>query len=76
MEAKQFDALTKLIRSRDPSREGARLVLVEGLTRKAAAERLGIAGETISKSVRRIREADGIIRNGYGLPKAPLQNTV
>ncbi|MCK9987769.1 MAG: hypothetical protein AzoDbin1_04241 [Azoarcus sp.] len=67
MTSQQFEALAKLLRSRDPSREGARLVLVEGLTRKAAAERLGIDGATISKSVRRFKDADAVIRDGYGL---------
>jgi transposase len=70
MDAKQFESIAKLIRSRDPSREGARLVLVEGLTRKAAAEQLGVTGETISKAVRRVKDADSVIRHGYGLPSA------
>lgn len=69
-----FDAIATLIRSRGPSRDGARLVLVDGLSRKDAAHRLGIAGTTISKAIRRIRDAEAIILAAYcpTTPTAPL----
>lgn len=67
MDEPQFRAIAKLIRSRDPSREGARLVLIEGKSQVAAAAALGIDPATISKAIRRYRHADTIIRQGYGL---------
>lgn len=36
MTGEQFDVLAKLLRSRDPAKMAAKLVLVDGLTRKAA----------------------------------------
>lgn len=65
MTPKQFDALAKLLRSRDPSREAARLVLVEGMARKDAAERTQLAGPSVSGVVKRFREADAMMRDAY-----------
>lgn len=65
MTPKQFDALAKLLRSRDPSREAARLVIVAGLPRKDAAEKTGLAGPSVSGAVKRFREADALMREAY-----------
>lgn len=67
MDAELFDALAKLLRSRNPSKEAARLVLVEGLTRKDAAEKTGLAGPSVSGVVKRFREADALMREAYGV---------
>lgn len=61
----QFDVLAKLLRSRNPSREAARLVLVEGWTRKNAAEQTGLAGPSVSGVVKRFREADTLLWESY-----------
>lgn len=45
-------------------------MLVDGLSRKDAAHRLGIAGTSISKAIRRIRDAEAIILSAY-LPMNP-----
>lgn len=65
MNQKQFDALAKMLRSRDPSREAARLVLVEGLSRKNAADQTGLAGPSVSGVVKRFNAADSLMRDAY-----------
>lgn len=61
----QFDTLAKMLRSRNPSREAARLVLLDGLTRKEAAAKTGLAGPSVSGVVKRFRDADILIREAY-----------
>lgn len=62
----QFTALAKLLRLRDPSREAARLVLVEGLTGVAAAERTGLTTQGVSMTVQRARAGLELARQAAG----------
>lgn len=60
----QFDALATLLRLQpaSPSREAARLVLVEGLTGVEAARRLGLTQPAVSKAVSSCRRGMGLAR--------------
>lgn len=50
-----FDSLARLTRMRDSkARAAARLVLVQGLTQKAAAQQLGLAQQTVSAACMRL----------------------
>lgn len=66
MTAEQFEALATLLRSRGPSREAARLVLVEGYARKDAAQATGLEGASVSGAVKRFKKADALINTAYG----------
>ena len=61
----QFNALAKLLRSREPVKTAARLVLVEGQARKEAMAATGVSGPAVSQAVRRYREAHKIIADAY-----------
>jgi DNA-directed RNA polymerase specialized sigma24 family protein len=63
----QFDAIAKLIRSRDPSRKAAKLVLVFGLSTTQAAKELGVPVTTVCNAARRLETADALIRKAYHL---------
>lgn len=65
MTPKQFDAVAKLLRSRDPAKMAARLVLVDGLTRKDAIELSGVSGPAITQAVKRYKEAHALIQSAY-----------
>lgn len=65
MTGEQFDVLAKLLRSRDPAKMAARLVLVDGLTRKAAIEASGVSGPAITQAVRRYKDAHALIQSAY-----------
>ena len=54
----QFDALAELMRLRQSSsREGARLVFVEGKSQSEAARQCGLSPQNINDRVRSIRHA-------------------
>lgn len=54
----QFDKLSELIDSDGgPGAQGARLVLVEGVKAKEAAEVVGVTFQSVYKSVRRFKKA-------------------
>lgn len=58
MTAQQFDALAQLIRMQPgPSREAARLVLVDGAPLQLAAPAAGITIAGASNAVQRVRRA-------------------
>jgi DNA-directed RNA polymerase specialized sigma24 family protein len=68
MTAQQFDALAELIRMRPgPSREAARLVLVDGAPLKLAASAAGITVGGTSNAVQRVRRALGLAKIAAGL---------
>lgn len=69
MTPKQFDAVAKLLRSRDPAKMAARLVLVDGMTRKAAIEATGLSGPAITQAVKRYKEAHALIQTAYAKQK-------
>ena len=66
MTPEQFDAIAKLIRTREgPARRAARLVLIEGKRVKAAAEACALTSQSVSKAVRRFREAHALLCAAY-----------
>ncbi len=65
MTPEQFDVLAKLLRSRDPAREAARLVLVEGKTNAEAHAITGVLPQGIGNALARYRAADREIRAAY-----------
>lgn len=67
LNAKQFEVIAKLLRSRDPARTAARMVLVEGRRIKDAGEATGLLHPSIVRSVARYRAAHLLIIQGYGL---------
>ncbi len=67
-----FDVIAKLLRSRDPARAAARLVLIDGKSGVAAAAELGISANSVSRAALRFKAADRDIRAAYKL-KAPAK---
>ena len=61
----QFWALCQLARTSEPSREAARLVLVEGRTTVAAAEATGVLQPSVSRLVSRLRRAHALLADAY-----------
>ena len=61
----QFNAVAKLLRSREPVKTAARLVLVEGSARKDAMAATGVSGPAVSQAVKRYREAHKLISDAY-----------
>ena len=61
----QFNVVAKLLRSREPVKTAARLVLVEGHARKEAMAATGVSGSAISHAVTRYREAHRLIVGAY-----------
>ncbi|MBZ2207118.1 helix-turn-helix domain-containing protein [Massilia soli] len=61
----QFDVVAELLRSRDPARTAARLVLIDGATTSAAAERCGISSQSVSNAIARFKAADEKISSAY-----------
>ena len=57
MTAEQFELLAKLLRSRGASREGCRLVLVDGMRQCDAARQLDVAPVLIAVALRHYRDA-------------------
>jgi len=63
----QFDALADLLRLRQgPSRDAARLVLVDGLPPSAAADRVGIGRAGVSDVLRRCRRGFALAERATG----------
>lgn len=67
----QHAVLVKLLRSREPACEAARLVLVEGRTPTAAAESCGMSRQAASNAVTRFRTAHKAILNAYAAHQKP-----
>lgn len=65
MKKREFDAIAKLLRSREPARTSAELVLVKGKAIKDAVAATGMSQPAVSQVVKRYREADALIRNAY-----------
>lgn len=55
MTGEQFAAVATLLRMRGPSREAARMVLVDGIAGVAAAEQTGLSAQGVSNAVQRVR---------------------
>ena len=62
----QFDVVAELLRSREPVRTAARLVLVEGAATKDAAEAAGMQPNAVSNALSRYRNAHKKLLVAYG----------
>lgn len=67
LNAKRFETLATLLRANGPSKEAARLVLVEGKSIKDAVAATGVLQPAVSRSVARYREKHRLIVDGYEL---------
>lgn len=65
----QFDLVAKLLQSKEPARTAGRLVLVDGKSVSEAVVATGVLQPSVSRLVRRCREAHADILNAYGLKK-------
>ena len=65
----QFWALAQIVRTSEPSREAARLVLVEGRTTVAAAAATGVLQPSVARLVGRLRHAHVLLAGAYGPPE-------
>lgn len=61
----QFEALAKLMRSREPARTAARLVLVERRRGADVAKQLSMKPQAVHNTVNRYKRADEIVRAAY-----------
>lgn len=57
MTLEQFEVLAELLRSREPVKTAARLVLLEGVSTKAAAAATGMKSNAVSNALGRYRRA-------------------
>ena len=62
----QFEAVAELLRSREPVRTAARLVLVEGAATKDAAQAAGMQPNAVSNALGRYRNAHRKLLVAYG----------
>lgn len=62
----KFEAIAYLIRSREPAKDGARMVFINGLSGVEASHKVGISTSSISNTLQRFRRADESIRHAYG----------
>lgn len=69
MTADQFDALAQLLSLRTgPAKDGARLVLVDGLRGIDAAQLVGASASSISNTVQRVRAGLELAKRAAGMP--------
>jgi TrfB plasmid transcriptional repressor len=52
----QFDFIARLMRSKDPARQGAKLVLLHGVPNAEAARALKTTPQTVQRAAKRIAE--------------------
>ena len=65
----QFWALCQIARTSEPSREAARLVLVEGRTTVDAAAWTGVLQPSVARLVSRLRRAHALLSDAYVTPE-------
>lgn len=68
MTSKQFALVAALIRSREPVRSAAELVIVEGMRNVDAARAVGLGPQSVSNTVARFLSAHAQIVAAYGRP--------
>lgn len=61
----QFDLIAELIRSKEPPRTAAKMVLVDGETNKKAIVATGLSGQSVSNTLGRFRKAHKAICEAY-----------
>jgi len=64
---KQFEVLVKILRSKDPAKKAARMVLVDGRAIKDAVAETRMHQPSVSKTVKRFREKHRMIVSAYVL---------
>ena len=65
MTSEQFELLARLLRSRGASREGCRLVLVDGMRQCDAARKLDVAPVLIAVAIKHYRVTHDAILEAY-----------
>lgn len=65
MTPEQFDLVAELLRSRDPVRSAARLVLIDGATTTSAADHAGVSSQSVSNALGRFKVAHEKIEAVY-----------
>lgn len=61
----QFDFIARLIRSKDPARQGAKLVLIHGVPNAEAARSIQATPQTVHRAAARIAEEHKEARKLY-----------
>lgn len=61
----QFTVVADLLRSREPVRTAAQMVLTKGSTPKAAAEATGLLPQSVTNALRRYRNAHSRLLDAY-----------
>ncbi|MFC3110846.1 hypothetical protein ACFQAT_28305 [Undibacterium arcticum] len=65
MKPAQFDAIAKLISSREPTKSAARRVLVDGSAPVDAAREFDISRQSVGNTVARFKAAEDTILTAY-----------
>lgn len=63
----QFDLIASLIRSKDPPRTAAFMILVQGTSNREAITRTGLSPSSVSNTLGRFRLAHKKIIDAYGM---------
>ncbi|MEK8034196.1 TrfB-related DNA-binding protein [Ideonella sp. DXS29W] len=61
----QFDCIAELIRSKDPARQGARLVLLHDVPNAEAARSVGVTPQSVHRATKRFVEVHERLRRLY-----------
>lgn len=73
MTSDQFNAIAQLLRMQDsPSRQAARMVLIDGASVGEAAKASNITSQAVSRALRSIRTGIDLARAAVETPPTPL----
>ena len=61
----EFEVIAKFLHSEEPTKTAARLVLREGQSVKAAVKATGLLQPSVSRTIKRYRDAHEQILSGY-----------
>lgn len=61
----QFEYIADMIRSKDPARQGARLVILHDVPNAEAARSVGVAPQSVHRAAKRIAEVHDELRRHY-----------
>lgn len=65
MDEIEFDVITTLISSREPTKSAARRVMIDQMAPADAARELNLSPQSVSNTLRRIRKAEDLILKAY-----------
>ena len=68
MDLAQFEVIAELLRSREPAKTAARMVLIDGLSNQEAAARTKMSAQAISNALTRYRTAHSKIQKAFCTP--------